>query len=496
MKNVLEWLENICTNYPSKTAFIDMNKTETFEEIMDASRRIGSFFKPLKHNAPIAVLGSRRIETIEAFLGVAYSGHIYSPIDAGLPDKRVKDILSILKPSAILTDDMYLERFRNFSDDIPIYTIEAAKGCCIDKDYLTDIRNEMVSTDPLYIIFTSGSTGKPKGVITSHQSLMCYIKSYSEVMRICKEDILGNQAPLDYIAAIRDIYLPLLTGALSVIIPKELFMEPNRLFEFINDNKINTVGWSVSALTIPLKLGAFEDVKPLTLKKICFSGAVMPAESLYVWQDNLPNALFVNQYGPTETTASCTYYVIDHRVGREEKLPIGKAYDNYKVFLLSEDLSPTAPGEIGEICVSGPGVALGYYNDPEMTRKSFIDNPNTIGYSERMYRTGDYGRLRDDGILEFHGRKDRQIKHLGHRVELDEIEFAANAIDGINECLALYDDKAEIITIFYSGTIEKKELVSGLKNSIPAFMVPRKVIKLEHLPRLENGKIDMLQLRI
>lgn len=353
----------------------------------------------------------------------------------------------------------------------------------------------MVMTDPLYVIFTSGSTGKPKGVITSHQSLMCYIDSYIDVMEINQDDILGNQSPLDYIAAIRDIYIPLKTGCETVIIPKEFFMQPDRLFDYMNENGVTSIGWSVSALSIPVTLGAFQDVELRYLKKICFSGSVMPASVLSVWQKHLPDAKFVNQYGPTEATASCTYYVVEHTVEQNEQLPIGMPYNNYRVFLLNADLSETSMGEIGEICISGPILALGYYNDWERTEKSFVINPNCKGYPERMYRTGDYGRIREDGLLEFHGRMDRQIKHMGHRVELDEIECAANQVNGVNECVALYDKERETIYLFYSGDIVKRALTIELRQLLPGFMVPRKIKQLPSLPKLANGKIDMTTLK-
>lgn len=232
-----------------------------------------------------------------------------------------------------------------------------------------------------------------------------------------------------------------------------------------------------------------------TLKKICFSGSVMPASCLSVWQQNLPDAKFVNQYGPTEATASCTYYEVDHLVSQDEQLPIGRPYNNYRVFLLNEDLTETPNGEIGEICVSGPILALGYYNDPERTEKSFIINPNYKGYPERMYRTGDYGRIREDGLLEFHGRMDRQVKHMGHRVELDEIEYAANQIAGVDECVSLYNKEKEVLYLFYSGEIAMRQVVLELRKVLPGFMVPRKVKQVSALPKLASGKIDMTTLK-
>ena len=226
-----------------------------------------------------------------------------------------------------------------------------------------------------------------------------------------------------------------------------------------------------------------------------FSGSVMPASCLSVWQQNLPDAKFVNQYGPTEATASCTYYKVDHLVSQDEQLPIGRPYNNYRVFLLNEDLTETQNGEIGEICVSGPTLALGYYNDSERTEKSFIINPNYKGYPERMYRTGDYGRIREDGLLEFHGRMDRQVKHMGHRVELDEIEYAANQIAGVDECVSLYNKEKEVLYLFYSGETAMRQVVLELRKVLPGFMVPRKVKQVSALPKLASGKIDMTTLK-
>ncbi|MGM9973428.1 MAG: AMP-binding protein, partial [Clostridiaceae bacterium] len=322
-----------------------------------------------------------------------------------------------------------------------------------------------------------------------------YIDAYSEVMDIDSSDIFGNQSPLDYIAAIRDIYLPLKHGASTVIIPKELYMTPGVLFDFMNENKITSVGWSVSALTLPVSLGAFDHTVPKYLKKVCFSGSVMPCRSLRIWQDKLPNTKFVNQYGPTEATASCTYYVVENPVSEEDILPIGSPYKDYRVFLLSEENTETPTGEIGEICVSGPILALGYYNNHELTRKSFIQNPLNNKYDERIYKTGDLGLMRSDGILEFHGRKDRQIKHLGHRVELGEIEQAAGNIPGIEDCCTVYNKETDNIFLFYTGASDKRNLAVGLREVLPGFMVPRKLIKLEAMPRLSNGKIDMQSLR-
>lgn len=518
IKNVLEWLEETGKRFPKKAAFLDIKQQITFEELLMDARAIGSALAKKKlTDAPVAVIAGRSVHTPAAFLGVVYSGRAYAPIDARLPKSRIEKILNTLQPAAILTDEEnckeagallmeYQKRqeqnrkteeqeTKNQKEDVPLLIIEELKKHPVDDAALTRIRRYMVMTDPLYIIFTSGSTGNPKGVITSHQSLICYINAYAKVMGIEEEDRLGNQSPLDYIAAVRDIYLPLKFGCSTLILPKEYFMEPDNLFSCMNQYEVTAVGWSVSAFTVPLSLGAFEDCTLTTLKKICFSGSVMPGSCLRVWQRMLPQAKFVNQYGPTEATASCTYYEVDHVVADDEVLPIGVPYENYRIFLLKEDMTKALDGEEGEICVAGPILALGYYHDRERTKQSFIQNPFNLFYDERIYRTGDIGRIREDGLLEFHGRKDRQIKHMGHRVELDEVEGAANQIDGVFESACIYRKEKEQLVLFYTGAAEKRDVVLKLREVLPGFMVPRKIKNIETMPKLPNGKIDFTTLK-
>ena len=179
----------------------------------------------------------------------------------------------------------------------------------------------------------------------------------------------------------------------------------------------------------------------------------------------------------------------------DETIPIGIPYKNYKIILLKDDMTQAAVGEEGEICVGGPILALGYYNNLEKSRQDFIQNPLNMSYEEKLYKTGDIGELKEDGLLYFHGRKDRQIKHMGHRVELDEIDLAVSSIQGIKECLTLYNLEEEVIWLFYSGEKTLRELVKELRNSLPGFMIPRKVQQLPELPKLPNGKTDIQTLK-
>ena len=554
-RNVLTWMKNAAAKYGNKTAYSDENEKISFAEVARETKSLGSGILAAIESfgceeqtfrtgtavdvTPIVVISGRNIHTITAYLGVVYSGHCYAPVDGSLPEERIVSILSVCRPALVICDSEHMEKIRHICNDMKLNVVcldelagqysgkSTASESSMSNDSfscttVTDGETGTVrtSSDPLYIIFTSGSSGVPKGVITGHESLMNYIEAYEEVMGITEEDILGNQSPLDYIAAIRDIYLPLLTGCSTFIIPKEYFMEPDKLFDCMTERHITAVGWSVSAFTVPVALGALrpekEDdgssskeyncesgndestqsiVRPEYLHKVCFSGSVMPSRVLRLWQKALPECRFVNQYGPTEATASCTYYPIDHVVSDDDVIPIGRPYKNYRVFLLSEDGGAVPVGAEGEICVGGPVLALGYYGDLERTAKDFVQNPLNKSFDERIYKTGDYGVMREDGILEFHGRKDRQIKHMGHRVELDEIEQAAMKCEEVKECSSQYNADKEVLYLFYAGSVTARDLIINLRESLPGFMVPRRVKLMEELPRLANGKIDMKVLK-
>ncbi len=412
-----------------------------------------------------------------------------------MPQTRLNQIIGVIRAGFMLVDRAHLETAQALDFDGEIIVFEDIRDTEPDEALLAAREKTLGCTSPLYVIFTSGSTGVPKGVITSHQSLMTYIDSVAKVLDINSTDILGNQSPLDYIAAVRDIYFPVSFGASTYIIPKNEFAVPTTLFDTLNREKITALCWSVAGVELPAKLGAFDVSKPEYLRKLCFSGSVMPCKYLKIWQEHMPDVLYVNQYGPTEATASCTYYVVKEKVNDDTVLPIGTAYDNYHVMLLNEDNTATPQGETGEICVSGPILALGYYGNKEQTEKSFLQNPLNDNYRELIYKTGDLGHFDENGVLHFHGRKDRQIKHLGHRIELGEIEETAKKIAGVTDCCALYYKDKATLYLFYVGPATSKEIVLYFRQNMPAFMVPRKLINLEALPTLPNGKTDMQTLK-
>ena len=216
----------------------------------------------------------------------------------------------------------------------------------------------------------------------------------------------------------------------------------------------------------------------------------MPIKHLNAWMQALPNTSFINGYGSTEVTDSATYYIVNRRFKETDLLPLGNALPNTSILVLNEMNKEARKGETGELCVRGNNLSYGYYNDPERTQKVFVQNPLNDAYKEIIYRTGDIVRINDYNEIEYIGRKDFQIKHMGHRIELGEIEVNISSIPGIDENCCLYDNDHQRIVVFYTGSVTENDLGTKLKSLLPAYMYPSKRIQLDTMPHNLNGKID------
>ncbi len=494
--NITNFIEKAVNNYPDRTAY-ELNEEQlTFKQVytyaLKSSTKISSI---VDENNPIIVISSKNIFIPSIYLGIAFSNCHYVPISTEMPKNKIQDILSLTQTKLIITDSDSKQLVSQLNYNGKILTIDDCINSSINIETINKRKNNILDQNPLYVIFTSGSTGVPKGVITSHSAVVDYVITITQTFKLSSKDILGNQAPLDYISHIRDIYIPLITGCKSIFLPKHLFSTPKLLFETLNNKKVTTIFWVSSALSLCCQLNVFAEIKPLFLNKVFFTGSVLDCKILNIWKNQLPNTQFFNHYGPTEITASCTYFKVENAKEYIKDIPIGKAFNNRKVFILSNDNKKTKPFEIGEICVVGKCLALGYYKNPQKTNECFVQNPLNLVYNELMYKTGDLGYYDNDGNLYFCGRKDNQIKHMGHRVELEEIERIANSFETITESCCVYDNEKSLIVLYYSGNATTSELTKYLRIHLASFMVPRKLINLPTLPKLFNGKIDRQNLK-
>ena len=312
----------------------------------------------------------------------------------------------------------------------------------------------------------------------------------SEVLKFNEDTVFGNQTPLYFDACLKEVYPTLKYGATTYLIPKQLFMFPIKLVEFLNEYKINTVCWVVSALTMISSMRTFEKVKPEYLHTIAFASEVFPIKQFNLWRAALPEARFINLYGPTEVTGICCYYEVDREFSLEESLPVGRPFRNTGIILLDENNKEPAPGEQGEICVRGTCLTLGYYRNPEKTNEAFVQNPLNDLYPELIYRTGDIGKYNERGELVFLSRKDFQIKHMGHRIELGEIEVIVNMNEAVRAACCLFDNEKKKIILYYVGDISSGDLAAYIKEKLPRYMVPNVLKQIDAMPLTPNGKTD------
>ena len=496
MQTVLEWLEASADEHPDKVAFADVDARLTYAELVACAKAVGSGVAGIaEQRKPVALYLEKTVRAIAGLFGAVYAGCCYSFIDLRQPQQRIEKIVETLQPACVLVDAQSSAQARElFPVGVELVEIEPLMDGAIDEAVLAERRSRAQATDPLYINFTSGSTGTPKGVAVSHGSVASFIPVFDETLGITSDDVFANQAPLDFDVSVKDIYSTIYLGATVHLVPREYFSVPTQLLDYLCERKPTVLVWAVSAMCFVSIMQGFDYKVPETVRLVAFSGEVMPVKQLNVWRAALPDAQFVNVYGPTEITCNCTYYKIDRAFELDETIPIGQPFSVNDVCLVGEDgARVTGPDVPGELLVGGPTVALGYWNDPERTAKAFVPHPfDEAGGT--VYKTGDLARYDEAGDLVYLSRVDHQIKHMGQRIELGEIDAAAHAVEGVTRACCIYDSARKRIRMFYTGTIDKKELSAALHEALPAFMTPNNIRKIDEMPLTKNGKIDRAKL--
>ncbi len=497
--NVLQYLDSSAERMKDKIAFTDENKQISFARLRENVLRIGSCIGEMTgwtRRRPIVVFVDRSIDSLVSFLGIACSGHFYVPIEIQMPIAQIQAIFDTLCPIAVLVDNGQREILSKIVGDFTVCSLEDALSHEIQEENIQKIREGTIDTDPLYSTFTSGSTGAPKGVVTSHRSVIDLVDSLVETFGYSYETVFANQNPFYFDASIKDIYCTLKCGATMHIIPRSCFVLPSRLVDFLNDRKVNAIMWSAAAIGIVANTRAFDDGAPKYLKKVMFSGEVMHNKVLNYWRRNLPgDTMFVNLYGPTEITSVCTYYIVDRPYQDDETLPIGKGFRNTEILLLNDGNKQVEGDEIGEICVRGTCLAMGYYNNPEKTAAAFVQNPLNTAFPEIIYRTGDLAKYDKDGNIIFLSRKDNQVKHMGHRVELGDIEIFVNSLEKVEASFCFYDHDKQKIVLVFTGEADRKYIMDEMKDKFSKYMFPNIFIRLDKMPYNLNGKIDRTLLK-
>lgn len=490
---VTNYLDRTVERYPDKVAFVDQQREITFFGLKDEALHIAckliesGYFKQ-----PVLIFMEKSVSLVSAFIGVAYSGNFYSPIDTKMPKDRIKKIIDILRPTVVITDTVHKEQVSGFIENCELLIFEdLINGFVGDIFQVKQTVDRIIDTDVLYVLFTSGSTGMPKGVIINHRAVVDFTDWISDCYHFDETTIFANQAQLYFDLSIQDVYAPLRNGSKTVLIPNRLYTAPVRVWKRIIECKVNTLVWIPSMLSMFANLDILKHVEKAPLKTVLFCGEVMPMKQLNYWIREYPDTVFGNLYGPTECTEACTYYTIDRKFSDEDVLPMGRACENSDAIVIGENGKLiTQIGETGELYMRGTCLSSGYYGDPVRTREVFIQNPLNSKYPELIYKTGDLVCYNDRNELVFVSRKDFQIKIRGYRVELGEIEAAAASVGNVTYSCCLFDSKKEKIILVYTGDIDQEELNGILVKKLQEYMIPEKYIHRGSMIFNINGKID------
>jgi len=432
-------------------------------------------------------------------------GIAYVIIDVESPIERTSGILKGSGASHLFYDDPLHEssmlELANASRCTLHLLAEDGLPAITDSERVEQMRlmRQVDGSTIAYIMFTSGSTGIPKGVAVTHQNVLHFIAWGQEFFGITSRDNFANLSPMYFDNSVFDFYVGMFSGACLTPISRELLNSPYELVPYIEKMKC-TIWFSVPSLLMYLMtMKAISAASLPDLRSIVFGGEGYPKvelKKLYDWFRD--RAELVNVYGPTECTCICSAHtLVDENFSDLTGLPtLGRLNPNFDYRILDEDGNDSS---CGELCLIGPNVAAGYFNDLERTRTSFhtLTEPNR--FMKRMYRTGDLVR-ESDGKLYFVGRKDNQIKHMGYRIELEEIEHALVTLSAVDQAAVVYHRTNEnfgklIGFVAGSSTVEEKFLLTGLSKLLPDYMMPSKLILMESLPKSPNGKVDRQYLR-
>lgn len=498
--NLTEYFEETVENFSGRTAIIDGERTISFKILEEKAKALATRLIAVSNtlNLPIAVYLSKSIESVFSDLAIIYSGNIYVNLDVKTPSERTANIIDLIKPVSIITDNKYITTLLPLTKgDIKIFNLDEPENYSnLDNDLILNRLSGLIDTDPLCIINTSGSTGTPKGVVLNHRSFIDFMIRSQELFNFSDDEIIGSLSPLVFDIYSYELCLLMSKGTTLVIIPDQISAYPAVILNLMKEKKVSFIFWVPTIMVNIANMDLFSHIQLPDLKLVWFAGEVFPTKQFNYWRHKLPHVKFANLYGPIEITLDCTLYVVERELKDEEPVPIGHAYRNTDILILDEfNRRITSRNLEGELCVRGTSLAMGYYNNPEKTAAAFIQNPLNNAYPELIYRTGDIVFINDLGEIVFKGRKDSMIKHLGYRIELSEIEHVIiNRLKLVKNGCVVYNSSRKEITLFYEAEreITSAEFRKVIGLYLPRYMVPAVYHRQDLLKRNTNGKIDRL----
>jgi len=512
---------------PERVAVKSQDSQLTYAELDTLSDRVSSTLRTcgIRAGSRVGIYVPKSLASAVSIYSILKSGAAYVPFDPDAPGERLALIARDCGIQTILTCSAKMKGI----DDI------VSRGAPLENVLLIDCdphlstspprpspasgvkvvtwdearrspratgEDPSIEKDTAYILYTSGSTGVPKGVMISHRNSLAFVEWAADCVGLAPDDVVACHAPLHFDISTFSIFSTCKAGGTVLMIPEKASTFPSDLATLIEREKV-TVWYSVpSALTLMTLYGNLQKRDFSRLRAIIFAGEVFPIKFLKQLMSAVPNARYLNWYGPTETNV-CTSYEVDRsRIDQFVTVPIGKACANSKVFAITDDGRPVErPGDTGELYARGPTVMQGYWGDPEKTRRLLVPNPIAASFDELVCRTGDLVTIDADGNYLYMGRRDGMIKTRGYRVELGEIEAAIYSHPAVKEAVVVPVPDELIgnrIHAFISPqsdlSLTREEIVAHCGSKLPRYMVPDTVSFMKSLPKTSNGKMDRVAL--
>ncbi|SNY69501.1 non-ribosomal peptide synthetase/MFS transporter [Paractinoplanes atraurantiacus] len=488
---VQQFLEHIAATTPGAPALTHLGETIDYRELNARANRIAWALRSheVQPGDRVAICLDRGIELFAAMWGVLKAGAAYVPLDPAYPPDRLRYMLADSRSRMLVT-----------RDDGVLDGVEVLDPRRTNEFPETDPPLVTVAGDPAYVMYTSGSTGRAKGVVVSHGNLVHAVRMWQRAYDLSPDWTYQQQASFSFDMFVCETFRALCTGGRLVVVPRETLLDPAAFYDLMRTERVECT--EIVPAVLRMLLDHVEDTgADLSFVRLLICGG----EKWHVGEFRRARALagrVVNAYGVTEATADSTFFEGDvSRLPAEAPLPIGRPFPNCRVYVLDEHRQPVPPGVVGELYLGGLAVAGGYFDRPELTAERFVADP-FAGGGARMYKSGDAARYHRDGLIDFLGRLDDQVKINGYRVELGEVEAALGALPEVASCAAAVHPGASGLTQLAGYVVQRaagageQDVRDALAKVLPTHMVPARIVFLDALPLSPNGKIDRKRLPV
>jgi amino acid adenylation domain-containing protein len=493
-KTVAKLFEEVVSAYPDAIAVEFGSKRLTYTQLNSSANKLARLLQQAGVGPEILVgcCIERSLELIVALLAILKAGGAYVPLDPSYPKERFDWLLEDTHTPVMLTQKSLASTAAQGANVRAIFV----DGLLTDSDALTaddsNLENRVGPASLAYVMYTSGSTGRPKGVMVENRAIVRLVRN-TTFCRMGPNETFLQFAPISFDAATLEIWGPLLNGGRLVVMPPHAASLED-LDRTIRDHGVTTL-WLTAGLFNLMVDQRLEGLRPI--RQLLAGGDVLSPPHVRKVLENLPNCTLINGYGPTENTTFTCCHSMRPADRINGSIPIGRPISNTQAYILDEQLNPVAPGIVGELYAAGDGVARGYWNDSEATATKFLPNPFVSEPNARMYRTGDLVRWRDDGVIDFLGRSDDQLKILGYRIEPGEIESALQTHKSLKQIyVTSHADElgAKRLVAYYvtvgNANVSALDLKKFLAAKVPQFMIPAAFVQLAAVPLSPNGKVD------